>query len=161
STYDVMGILWKLEQKGVAERGYIETKNTKIDSRGKNFTQTRIQEYFIPTEEGKKLGGGEEQTLALPWHEMDAEFVTSKPHEDSRYKHDKQVQNGKSDIIMKQNTNQDPNSEEGIDFSKLATNQLKAFVTIPKFSRFAKQMLENRRYSVSIKDGKVKLRKKY
>ena len=148
----------------MAERGYIETKNTKIDSRGKNVTHTKREEYFIPTEEGKKLGGVEEQAPALPWHGMDIEFIAAKPQEDSCYKHDQQVQNGKSEIISrKQNTTpQDPNTVvEGIDFSKLTNKQLKAFVTIPKFSRFAKQMLENRRYSVSIKDGKVKLRKKY
>jgi DNA-binding MarR family transcriptional regulator len=110
SQYDVTGALWQLEQKGLAERGYIETKKTEIDpGSAKRITETKRQEYFIPTAESSKI----------------------------------------------------PELSGKIDFSKLTTEQLKAFVTIPEFSLFAKQMLVNRGYSVSVKEGKVKLRKKY
>jgi DNA-binding MarR family transcriptional regulator len=162
STYDVMGILWKLEEKGIAERGSIETKKTEVSEAGRKITETKRQEYFIPTEEGKKLANKEEQTTLLPWHGMDIEFITSKPQEDPCYKHDQQVQNSKSEITgRQQNTNPpSPNLADGIDFSSLSTAQLKAFVTIPKFSSFAKQVLENRGYGVSIKNGKAWLRKK-
>ncbi|MGI0073814.1 MAG: hypothetical protein ACREA3_08380, partial [Nitrosotalea sp.] len=160
SSYDVMGILWKLEQKGITERGYAETKKTEHDPvSGKKITETKRQEYFIPTEEGKKLADKDEPVPLLPWHGIDIEIITTKP-QDFHPKHDMQTQNNKSEIKGEQ-VSQIPNLSDGIDFSKLTNEQLKAFVTIPQFSHFAKQILENRGYFVSIKEGKARLRKRY
>jgi len=51
SSYDVMGILWKLEKKGMAERGYVETKKTGVDTKqGRTTTETRRDEYFSSKE---------------------------------------------------------------------------------------------------------------
>ncbi|HJU13965.1 MAG TPA: hypothetical protein VJ792_05860, partial [Candidatus Nitrosotalea sp.] len=50
SAYDVMGNLWKLERKGLVERGYAETRN-RMDSpaRGSVQTEAKRQEYFVQT----------------------------------------------------------------------------------------------------------------
>ncbi len=157
SSYDVMGILWKLEQKGAAERGYAETKSIEVSGAGRKVTETKRQEYFVPTEQGRRLAENDERIL--PWDGMDMEFITAKLQEDSRCKHDMQVQTSKPEIMGKQHS-QSPDLAGRIDFSKLTDEQLKAFVTIPELSSFAKQMLENRGYHVSIKNGKARLRKK-
>jgi hypothetical protein len=132
SAYDVMGILWKLEQKGVAERGYIETKNTKINSRGKNVTQTNRQEYFIPTEEGKKLGENSDS-------------------------HNLEVEKKNNTAVLYDAKDKKP---IGFDFSKLSNPGLKDLVLDPECGAHAKGILENRGYYVHIKDGKVTTRKK-
>jgi hypothetical protein len=104
SQYDVTGRLWQLEQKGLADRGYVETK-TKLDSGGDiKVTETKRQEYFVPAEEARRL--------------------------------------------------------EGFDFSSLSIKGLKDLVTHPNYGGFAKKLLENRGYYVSIKNGKVNIRKK-
>ena len=133
SAYDVMGILWKLEQKGVAERGYIETRNTKFALEGgKNITQTKREEYFIPTEEGKKL------TENSNSHNLEAEK--------------------KNDTAVLPDTND--KKPVGFDFSKLSDRGLKDLVLDPENGLLAKTMLENRGNYVHIKNGKVMTRKK-
>lgn len=53
SSYDIMGILWRLEKRGLAERGYAETKKTKVEpASGRKVTETRREEYFVPKEIG-------------------------------------------------------------------------------------------------------------
>ncbi len=48
SSYDIMGILWRLEKKGMAERGYAETRKIGVDTRqGRTVTETRRHEYFL------------------------------------------------------------------------------------------------------------------
>ncbi len=48
SSYDVMAILWRLEQKGLAERGYAETKKAEVNLvSGMKSTETRRKEYFV------------------------------------------------------------------------------------------------------------------
>jgi hypothetical protein len=97
SAYDVMGILWKLEQKGVAERGYIETKNTKIDSRGKNVTQTNRQEYFIPTEEGKKLENSDSHDLEV---EKKNDMADTKNNESTGFDFSQLSDQGLKDLVL-------------------------------------------------------------
>jgi hypothetical protein len=129
SSYDVVGILWKLEQKGITERGYAETKKTEHDPvSGKKTTETKKQEYFIPTEEGRSLETPQK-----------TESITA----------------GKDKNVVEK-----PVLQEGFDFNSLSDKGLKDLVTHPKYGSLAKNLLENRGYYVSIKNGKVKLRKK-
>jgi DNA-binding MarR family transcriptional regulator len=133
SSYDVMGILWKLEQKEVAERGYVETKKTEHDLvSGKKITETKRQEYFIPTEEGKKLAENSNS------HNLEAEQ--------------------KNDTAVLYDTKDKKSA--GFDFSKLSDKGLKDLVLDPECGTLAKRLLENRGNYVHVKDGKVTIRKK-
>ncbi|MHB8602308.1 MAG: type IV secretory system conjugative DNA transfer family protein [Nitrosotalea sp.] len=131
STYDVMGVLWKLEEKGIAERGSIEIKKTVLDlGHGRNnITKSKV-EYFVPTEESK---------------------ILEKPQEELKQKPD--------DKVTVSNQNIDANVP-GFDLSQLGSQELKKFVLKPEYSKLAKILLENRGYSVRIVDGEVKLRKR-
>jgi len=131
STYDVMGMLWKLEEKGIVECDSIEAKKTVLDlGQGKNnITKSKI-ECSAPTEESK---------------------ILEKPQEDLKQKPE--------DGITVSNQNIDANVL-GFDLSQLGSQELKKFVLKPEYSKLAKILLENRGYSVKIVDGEVKLRKR-
>ncbi len=145
SSYDVMGILWKLEQKGITERGYAETKETEHDPvSGKKTTETKRQEYFIPTEEARKLVESPNRS---------AVSVTNNKTETPQ-KTESIAEGNKKNVMEK------PALQEGFDFTLLSDKGLKDLVTNPKYGSLAKKLLENRGNYVSIKDGKVKLRKK-
>jgi hypothetical protein len=145
SSYDVMGILWTLEQKGAAERGYAETKKTEFDlASGKKITETKRKEYFIPTEEGRKLGESPQKSAASvaddkPETPQNAELMVP----------------GNDKNVMEK-----PALQEGFDFTLLSDQGLRDLVPHPKYGTLAKKLLENRGYYVSIKNGKAKLRKK-
>ncbi len=132
SACDVMKILWKLEQKGVTERGYIETRNTEFDLERKDIIQVKRPEYFIPVEEGKKLG-----------ENSDSHNLETEKKNDAAALSDANAQN-----------------LAGFDFSKLSNQGLKDLVLDPECGTFAKTLLENRGNYVYVKNGKVKTRKK-
>ncbi|MDE1838688.1 MAG: hypothetical protein KGH87_02090, partial [Thaumarchaeota archaeon] len=131
STYDVMGILWKLEEKGIVERGYAEIKKTVLDlGHGRSNTTKSKVEYFIPTEESK---------------------ILEKPQEELKQKPDDKV------TVSNQSINA---NVPGFDLSQLGSQELKKFILKPEYSKLATILLENRGYSVRIVDGEVKLRKR-
>lgn len=140
SSYDVMGILWTLERKGVAERGCIETKSTEVSGQGRKITETKRQEYFVPTEEGRKL-----ESLPAVNADSKMEMVEKKTASD---KHDDK--NVQEEYVFK----------EGFDFTALSDRALKDLVTHQKYGVHAKKLLENRGYYVRIEDGEVRMRKK-
>jgi hypothetical protein len=145
SSYDVMGILWKLEQKEVAERGYVETKKTEHDLvSGKKITETKRQEYFLPTEEGRKLGESPQRSAASI---TDDKTETPQNTELMTAGNDKHILDTS---VLK----------VGFDFTLLSDQGLRDLVPHPKYGNYAKKLLENRGYYVSIKNGKAKLRKK-
>ncbi|MDE1863077.1 MAG: DUF87 domain-containing protein [Thaumarchaeota archaeon] len=141
SSYDVMGILWRLEQKGIAERGYAETKSTEVSGQGRKVTETKRQEYFVPTEQGRKL---ESSPAANAGSKM--EMVEKKMASD---KHDDK--NVQEEYVFK----------EGFDFTALSDRALKDLVTHQKYGIYAKKLLENRGYYVSVKNGEAESRRKY
>ncbi|MDE1818997.1 MAG: hypothetical protein KGI19_10400, partial [Thaumarchaeota archaeon] len=132
SACDVMKILWKLEQKGVTESGYVGTRNTEFDLERKDIVQVKRQEYFVPVEKGKKLGENSDS------HNLETEK--------------------KNDTAA----SSDANAQKlaGFDFSKLSNQGLKDLVLDPECGTFAKTLLENRGNYVYVKNGKVKTRKK-
>ncbi|MDE2588532.1 MAG: hypothetical protein KGL95_02545, partial [Patescibacteria group bacterium] len=144
SSYDVMGILWKLEQKEVAERGYAETKKTEFDlASGKNITETKRKEYFIPTKEGKKLAESPQRSESVA--DNKAEILPNK---------ESLVTENHKNVMEK------PVLQEGLDLSVLSDRGLADIAPHQKYGSLAKKLLENRGYYVSIKNGKAKLRKK-
>ncbi|MDE1766876.1 MAG: DUF87 domain-containing protein [Thaumarchaeota archaeon] len=144
SSYDVMGILWKLEQKQVVERGYAETKNTEYNFvSGRKVTENKREEYFVPTEEGRKLVESSQRS----------ESVTDNMAETRENKELMVAENNKN-VVEK------PILQEGFDLSILNDQGLRDLVLHPKYGSFAKKLLENRGYYVSIKNGEVRLRKK-
>ncbi|MDE1764247.1 MAG: hypothetical protein KGH88_08380, partial [Thaumarchaeota archaeon] len=144
SSYDVMGILWRLEQKEVVERGYAETKKTEHDlASGKNITETTRKEYFIPTEEGKKLVESPQRSESV----ADNKAETLQNEESMVAENNKNVV---EKLIL----------QEGFDLSILNDQGLRDLVPHQKYGSLAKKLLENRGYYVSIKNGKAKLRKK-
>lgn len=143
SSYDVMGILWKLEQKGVAERGCIETKSTEVSGAGRKVTETKRQEYFVPTEEGRKLVESPQRT-----GEGTCNKAVNLQNKEST------VTENEKNVIKK------PILQEGFDLSVLSDRGLADLVPHSKYGSLAKKLLENRGYYVSIKNGKAKLRKK-
>lgn len=78
SSYSVMAALWRLEQKGVAERGYAETKRTAVDpASGKNKTTTRREEYFM---QAKDLGmSGQIFTNETKFEDKDDNVLADEP----------------------------------------------------------------------------------
>ncbi|MDH2907271.1 MAG: type IV secretion system DNA-binding domain-containing protein [Candidatus Nitrosotalea sp.] len=132
SACDVMKILWKLEQKGVTERGYVETGNIEFDLERKDIAQVKRPEYLVPVEEGKKLG-----------ENSDSHNLETEKKNDTAASSDANVQ-----------------QLAGFDFSKLSNQGLKDLVLDPECGTFAKTLLENRGNYVYVKNGKVKTRKK-
>lgn len=129
--YEVMGSLWKLERKGMAERGRAETRSTVVDTaRNRMTTETRGREYFEPTEEGRNI-----LSPASPAGLTDANEGPDK-------------------------TPGSAMPQEGFDFASLTDQGLKGLVLHPKYGAFALKLLENRGYYVSIKDNTVYIRKR-
>jgi len=133
SAYDVMGTLWSLERKGIAERGRAEVRKTTVDAaHGRITSETRGLEYFGPTEEGRQMEGPPKQGN-FPQESRRAS--TDKPQESTML-------------------------QEGFDFTSLSDQGLKGLVLHPRYGTFAIKLLENRGYYVSIKDKTVSLRRR-
>ncbi|MDE1832363.1 MAG: type IV secretory system conjugative DNA transfer family protein, partial [Thaumarchaeota archaeon] len=132
SAYDVMGILWKLEQKCVTERGCIKTENAKFDLEGKDIAQAKRQECLISPGKDEKLG-------------------------ENLYSHNLEAEQKNDTAVLSDTKNKKP---AGFDFSKLSDRGLKDLVLDPDYGSFAKTVLENRGNYVHVKNGKVTTRKK-
>ncbi|MGB6463819.1 MAG: DUF87 domain-containing protein [Nitrosotalea sp.] len=145
SEYHVTGKLWNLEQKGVAERGYAETR-AELDAEGKTrITETKRQEYFVPTEEGKRLGEPRQSPVASVTDGKSETCVQKKEPETAE---------------KAKNNLEKPVLQEGFDFSSLSNQGLKDLVLHEKYGSLAKKLLENRGYYVRMEDGEVRMRKK-
>lgn len=119
SSYDVMAVLWRLEKKGAAERGYAETKVTEINpASGRTSTVTRRQEYFMPTGE-----------LDKPRNEPGDKTVGHLEGD---------AGDGKDDA-----RNITP-EQEPFDFTKLSDEALTVLIPHPRYGNLAKKLLENR-----------------
>lgn len=140
SSYDVMGILWKLERKGLAERGYAEAKRCVVDpSLGKKVTSTRREEYFAPTGQGWAV----ERSCA--------------PAADGGHGGDGKKGEGAAPPTGPEDGMR---SLEGIDFDSLSNPELRDIVLHPRYGTLARKLLENRGYYVHTDGGSVSIRKK-
>ncbi|MDE1863040.1 MAG: DUF87 domain-containing protein [Thaumarchaeota archaeon] len=148
STYDVMAMLWKLEKKGMAERGYAETKSG-TDAQSGSAIEAKRVEYFAPTEQGRKL---EEPMGQRPMQPEGTEIKLV-------------VKLGaqKEDASTGKGAASDSSSpcQVTIDLNTMATWQLKAFAGIPELTCLTSRILEKRGYNVTIRGKEVSLEKLY